>query len=82
MDTCSTFARGVVACLIFALASGCRGPNNVAYQGWVEEDPIFVSPDELGRIVVLKVREGDHVNAGALLCSLDDDLQRAALRPG
>jgi HlyD family secretion protein len=38
---------------------------------------IFVSPDEQGRVETLKVREGDHVNKGDLLFTVDDDLQKA-----
>jgi len=49
------------------------------YQGWVEADFIFVSPDEVGRITKLSVREGDAVKTGAPLFQLDDELQRAAV---
>ncbi|MCC7254041.1 efflux RND transporter periplasmic adaptor subunit [Hyphomicrobium sp.] len=49
------------------------------YQGWVEADLVFVSPDEEGRITNLAVREGATVNAGSPLFTLDDDLQRAAV---
>jgi HlyD family secretion protein len=47
------------------------------YQGWIEADLIFVSPDEAGRIQSLSVREGDAVAELAPLFTLDDDLQRA-----
>ena len=40
---------------------------------------IFVSPDEQGRVVKLNVREGDHVEVGAPLYAVDDDLQQADL---
>jgi len=40
---------------------------------------IFVSPDESGRVTKLHVREGDEVNSGDLLYSVDDDLQQADL---
>jgi HlyD family secretion protein len=49
------------------------------FQGWVEADLVFVSPDETGRVVSLAVREGSAVEAGAPLFGLDDDLQRAAV---
>jgi HlyD family secretion protein len=49
------------------------------YQGWVEADLIFVSPDETGRIETLAVREGSVVATGDPLFTLDDDLQRAAV---
>jgi HlyD family secretion protein len=53
--------------------------NPYEFQGWVEAYLIFVSPDETGRVETLAVREGDAVQAGALLFSLDADLQRAAV---
>jgi HlyD family secretion protein len=49
------------------------------YEGWVEADFIFVSPDEVGRIETLLVREGSVVEVGSPLFTLDDDLQRAAV---
>lgn len=49
------------------------------YQGWVEADFVFVSPDEIGRIETLAVREGSTVQVGSPLFTLDDDLQRAAV---
>jgi HlyD family secretion protein len=49
------------------------------YQGWVEADFIFVSPDETGRIETLSVREGSAVDVGTALFTLDDELQRAAV---
>ena len=39
------------------------------YQGWVEADLIFVSPDEAGRIETLSVREGDTVEHAVRRCS-------------
>jgi HlyD family secretion protein len=49
------------------------------YQGWVEGDFIFVSPDEVGRIEKLYVREGSQVEVGSPLFRLDDELQQAAV---
>jgi HlyD family secretion protein len=49
------------------------------YQGWVEADFIFVSPDEMGRIETMAVREGSTVEVGSPLFTLDDDLQRASV---
>ena len=69
--------RAWVACLALLLAA-C-GNNDAAWQGWVEADTIFVSPDEGGRIVKLGVREGDHVQAGNILFALDDEIQTADL---
>lgn len=53
------------------------GPSQV--EGWVEADLIFVSPDEIGRIETLSVREGSQVEVGSPLFTLDDELQRAAV---
>src|SRR5437868_13626448 len=63
--------------LLAALLSACSKPEERKYQGWVEADLIFISPDENGRIETLAVREGDRVEAGALLFNLDADLQKA-----
>ncbi|MBI5129030.1 MAG: efflux RND transporter periplasmic adaptor subunit [Rhodopseudomonas palustris] len=68
---------GVVA-LALAL-SGCADKADPGYQGWVEADLIFVSPDESGRITKLTVREGDEAKKGELIYTLDDDLQQADL---
>jgi HlyD family secretion protein len=55
------------------------GAAEARFQGWIEADLVFVSPDEIGRIEKLPVREGSPVEAGSLLFTLDDDLQRAAV---
>ena len=63
---------------VLALAA-CNDVDTSTFQGWVEADLIFVSPDENGRIETLSVREGDAVGQGAPLFTLDDELQRADL---
>lgn len=64
--------------LLAALAlAACEKPATPAFQGWVEAEFIFVGPDEQGRVETLSVREGDNVEKGAPLFTLDDDLQRA-----
>lgn len=70
-----------IAALMIAVVSlaGCGESKNPGFQGWVEADLIFVSPDEQGRVVKLNVREGDRVEVGAPLYSVDDDLQQADL---
>jgi HlyD family secretion protein len=62
-----------------AMLAGCNKPRDPGYQGWVEADMIFVSPDETGRVIKLNVREGDEVKQGMQLYSVDDDLQQADL---
>src|SRR4029453_11863166 len=66
-----------IAMLAALVLGGCDNGNNRVLQGWVEAELIFVSPDEQGRVETLKVREGDRVNKGDLLFTVDDDLQRA-----
>jgi HlyD family secretion protein len=72
--TISLIAAG--ACLLLA---ACGQAKDAGFQGWVEADLIFVSPDEAGRVVKLNVREGDQIIAGKPLYALDDDLQQADL---
>jgi HlyD family secretion protein len=62
-----------------AMLGGCNEKHDPSYQGWVEADMIFVSPDESGRVTQLNVREGDEVKSGDQLYSVDDDLQQADL---
>jgi HlyD family secretion protein len=66
-----------IAMLAALVLGGCDNGNNRVLQGWVEAELIFVSPDEQGRVMTLKVREGDQVNKGDLIFTVDDDLQRA-----
>jgi HlyD family secretion protein len=60
---------------MLALAA-CSQPGDRGFQGWVEADMIFVSPDEYGRVETLSVREGDVVEKGAPLFAVDPDLQQ------
>ncbi len=70
----------ILAALALAVTlAGCNAPRDPGFQGWVEADMIFVSPDEFGRVTVLNVREGDEVKAGNKLFAVDDDMQQADL---
>ena len=71
-----TIAKLLTAAALLALA-GCSRNNDRVLQGWVEAELIFVSPDEQGRVETLKVREGDQVQKGDVLFTVDDDLQKA-----
>jgi HlyD family secretion protein len=64
----------LLSCLALA---ACGKNNEQTLQGWVEAELLFVSPDEQGRVEILKVREGDRVEKGTLLFTVDDDLQQA-----
>jgi HlyD family secretion protein len=66
----------VIGALMLALAA-CSRPEEHGFQGWVEADLIFVSPDEVGRVETLSVREGDAVEKGMPLFTVDPDLQQA-----
>jgi HlyD family secretion protein len=79
MTSSRHFMHLLVAATLAAVLAGCNEGGNPGYQGWVEADMIFVSPDEPGRVIKLNVREGDQVKEGAPLYSVDDDLQRADL---
>ncbi|HXF54479.1 MAG TPA: efflux RND transporter periplasmic adaptor subunit [Hyphomicrobiaceae bacterium] len=68
-------AGGTGAYYHFRLSRG----GEPSFQGWIEADLVFVSPDEIGRIEKLAVREGSTVEQGSALFALDDDLQRAAV---
>jgi HlyD family secretion protein len=75
-------ARRLALVLAFVLGSalllaGCSNGKDPTFQGWVEAELIFVGPDETGRIETLTVREGDTVEKGMLLFTLDADLQLA-----
>ena len=69
-------AAGLGAAMFFYLRDSAAP---LEFQGWVEAELVFISPDEAGRVETLSVREGDKVGAGAPLFTLDSDLQKAAV---
>jgi len=69
--------RMFIATIAILALAGCNNDSDHVLQGWVEAELIFVSPDEQGRVETLKVREGDRVQKGDLLFTVDDDLQKA-----
>lgn len=76
----SSQVKAILAAMALgAMLAGCNEHRDPGFQGWVEADMIFVSPDESGRVTKLNVREGDEVKAGAPLYTVDDDLQQADL---
>ena len=79
MTSSRTTLKVLAALALAAMLAGCNDRRDPGYQGWVEADMIFVSPDESGRVTRLSVREGDEVKAGEQLYSVDDDLQQADL---
>jgi HlyD family secretion protein len=79
MTSSRLLLRVLGALSLATMLAGCNETKNPGYQGWVEADMIFVSPDEPGRVIKLNVREGDQVKEGVPLYSVDDDLQKADL---
>jgi HlyD family secretion protein len=71
--------RMAVAIALATGLAGCTNSRDPGFQGWVEADMIFVSPDEFGRVTKLSIREGDEVKVGDPLYTVDDDLQLADL---
>ena len=65
--------------LALALLAACGNAASQEYQGWVEADLIFVSPDEPGRDRDAGGARGRRVETGAPLFTLDPDLQHADL---
>ena len=59
------------------LLAGCTNGGDPGLQGWVEAEMLFVGPDDPGRVETLAVREGDKVEQGVPLFSVDDALQQA-----
>jgi HlyD family secretion protein len=74
-------SKAILAPLIGAalLLAACNKEAENEFQGWIEADLIFVSPDEQGRVETMMVREGDRVEKDTPLFTLDADLQRADL---
>ena len=50
-----------------------------SFQGYVEADPVFVAPEEAGRLVALAVEEGERVAEGGAVFALDTELEEAEL---
>jgi HlyD family secretion protein len=71
------FAAMAALVLTSLVLSGCGKNDEHTLQGWVEADLVFVSPDEQGRVEDLNVREGDLVKKGAVLFTVDNDLQQS-----
>src|ERR1700751_6190685 len=79
MTSPRTLMRALAAFALVMSLAGCNDKRDPGFQGGVEADMIFVSPDETGRVTKLNVREGDEVKQGDQLYSVDDDLQKADL---
>jgi HlyD family secretion protein len=72
--------RMAIGLALALVLTGCAEGDDPTFQGWIEADLIFVSPDETGRVETLSVREGDQPQTGAPLFTVDADLQKADLQ--
>lgn len=70
----------ILTLILFSVAALFVVSRPGGYQGYAEADFIFVGPDEAGRIVELKVDEGDVVTKGTPLFTIDEDLQVADVK--
>jgi len=73
----TSLRNAAVLILVATSVAACSDQAPPAFQGWIEANLIFVGPDEAGRVEALNLREGDTIEAGAPLFSVDIDLQRA-----
>ena len=61
-----------------SVAAKSQGPDNViALSGRIEGDDSAVSSKVTGRLLDIKVREGDQVTAGQVVATLDDEQVRS-----
>jgi len=84
-----TLTRRVLAvCVLAAMAgsatlAGCRGGKDdgpLRASGYVEATEVRVAPEVGGRVVELRVQEGDQVQVGATVAKLDTSNTELALR--
>lgn len=66
--------------VVVAVVPGLGPPDTPAYNGYLEADYTYVAPLTPGRIVTIAAGEGDMVQAGQVLVTLDDQAQKAALQ--
>jgi HlyD family secretion protein len=70
-----TPSRRTLGATVFALIAAACGqredPNLIRLNGRLEAPLVDVAPKVTGRVIEVKVREGDHVKAGDLLIRLD-----------
>lgn len=63
--------------LTAAWCGGCTNDGATVFQGYVEGDYVQMAPAVAGRIAELHVRRGEQVQPGALLFSLEREVQTA-----
>ena len=71
--------------LMGVLLAGCTGvasgqePESDRFTGFLESDEVIIAPEIGGRILELKVAEGDEVQTNQIIARLDDSLIRLQL---
>ena len=75
MSDLSSFFAGLLA-----LVPGLATEAPPSWNGYVEADYVYVAPASGGTITTLAVKQGQWVEAGAVLLDMEDGQQRAALR--
>lgn len=75
MSDLSSFLAGLLA-----LVPGFAAEGLPSWNGYVEADYVYVAPATGGTITALAVKQGQWVEAGALLVVMEDGQQQAALR--
>ncbi len=70
-----------LVCLFFALClSGCSSSDGNSFQGYVEGEYVYLASSRAGRLESLLTSRGQTVSEGTLLCELEADYERHALR--
>ena len=70
----------VSLCLLCLLLSACGDASQVAFQGYVEGEYVYLASSRAGRLEALHTQRGDTVAAGTLLFTLEAEQERHALR--
>lgn len=70
----------VLTLILFSTAAFFVVSGPETFQGYAEADFVFVGPDEAGRIVDMPVDEGEWIEKGAALFTIDEDLQAADVK--
>jgi HlyD family secretion protein len=70
------YALGAIASLM--LLAGC-GREPLRLQGYAEGKFVMLAPESAGRLTAVKITEGAHVDASALLFQVNDEAEKAAL---
>lgn len=69
--------RAIAVAVLLTLAAACSGPEEARLTGYVEADLLYLAPQDAGVVATLAVRQGDRVEKGDALFTLDP--ARAAL---